>query len=433
MQQISEQFRVVEMDFRSREKLNKELKADLQKDLREILEIGYGLEGLQEEFDGDGDDDLLKLNFGGRNVDIKRSVLTKPRFGWNLFSCLFQKRWDGFHVRDRKGRIYVDLKEEWLRPLLDYMKYSDSSDRCLSGSNRSLVHIMGIFGMSTSGIFCLSPYDSEVVLNGLVEVSRIKEMQRRGGALYRKIAKEVWRSQKCALCFDFNLIYSLASEDASIPPIPENLDLRFKSFLVLLEMKDGYSCAYTVCTNQVMSSQANTEERCVLGKICTVADFFPLKFEIHYGHVLEIQLKLGNQNAYKRCEIYVFRPNYEIIQRTEESLAKTSEAVQQQVSNSKNEVNETNQISLNPISTPGHHLDILYNYMRDYDNALRRETDSIGIDTCHLDEEIQFMSYYFHISWYKDEPEKTSTPLELLKGVVRLTNKRGDSPSTQNR
>jgi hypothetical protein len=38
------------------------------------------------------DDDVLKINFGGKNLDIKRSVLTKPKFGWNLFSCLFHKR-----------------------------------------------------------------------------------------------------------------------------------------------------------------------------------------------------------------------------------------------------------------------------------------------------------------------------------------------------
>jgi hypothetical protein len=69
--------------------------------------------------DNDGNDDLLKINFGGEKMDIKRSALTKSNFGWNLFSCLFEKRrWDGFHVRDREGRIYVDLKGKWLKPLI---------------------------------------------------------------------------------------------------------------------------------------------------------------------------------------------------------------------------------------------------------------------------------------------------------------------------
>jgi hypothetical protein len=47
----------------------------------EITEYEYQTEG----FDWFGDDDLLKLNFGGNSVDIKRSVLTKSKVDWNLF------------------------------------------------------------------------------------------------------------------------------------------------------------------------------------------------------------------------------------------------------------------------------------------------------------------------------------------------------------
>jgi hypothetical protein len=59
-------------------------------------------------------------------------VLTKPKFGWNLFSRLFEKRWDAFHVRDKNGRIYVDLKEEWMRPLIDSKKYNETGEGPIS-------------------------------------------------------------------------------------------------------------------------------------------------------------------------------------------------------------------------------------------------------------------------------------------------------------
>jgi hypothetical protein len=75
--------------------------------------------------DKEGNDDILKINFAGEIVDIKRSVLTKSKFGWNLFSCLFEKRWDGFHVRDREGRIFVDLKGKWLKPLIHCFQQND--------------------------------------------------------------------------------------------------------------------------------------------------------------------------------------------------------------------------------------------------------------------------------------------------------------------
>jgi hypothetical protein len=94
---------------------------------REMLRI-FELAGISdcyaEEFDWEGDDDMLKINFGGKNVEIQRSCLTKPAIGWNLFSCLFEKKWDRYHARDKTGRIYVDLKEEWMRPLIDYLKYN---------------------------------------------------------------------------------------------------------------------------------------------------------------------------------------------------------------------------------------------------------------------------------------------------------------------
>jgi hypothetical protein len=77
-----------------------------------------------KEFDSEGDDDILEINFAGKIIrNIKRSILTKPPCCWNLFSCLFHKRWDAFHPRDKEGRIYVDLEEEWISPLLDYMMY----------------------------------------------------------------------------------------------------------------------------------------------------------------------------------------------------------------------------------------------------------------------------------------------------------------------
>jgi hypothetical protein len=82
--------------------------------------------------DKDENDDILKINFGGRNEDIKRSTLTKSNFGWNLFSCLFEKRWDRFHVRDRDGRIYVDLKGKWLKPLIYCFHQNDINGNIIS-------------------------------------------------------------------------------------------------------------------------------------------------------------------------------------------------------------------------------------------------------------------------------------------------------------
>jgi hypothetical protein len=106
-----------------------------------------------EGFDWFGDDDLLKLNFGGKIVDVKRSVFTKPKFGWNLFSRLFEKGWDAFHVRDKNGRIYVDLKEDWMRPLIDSMKYNETGKAPISPCDCYLRRSVSIFSESSEFTF----------------------------------------------------------------------------------------------------------------------------------------------------------------------------------------------------------------------------------------------------------------------------------------
>jgi hypothetical protein len=105
-----------------------------------------GTDTKTNEFDLEEDNDLLDINFAGKIIrGIKRSVLTKPPFDWNYFSCLFRKSWDQFHPRDKEGRIYIDIEEEWLRPLLDYMIYYHMPLRSLKIEESIDRHFFGVF------------------------------------------------------------------------------------------------------------------------------------------------------------------------------------------------------------------------------------------------------------------------------------------------
>jgi hypothetical protein len=56
-------------------------------EVRKVFEI---TDTIIETDDLEGDDDMLDINFSGTIVrNIKRSFLTRPSFGWSLFSCLF--------------------------------------------------------------------------------------------------------------------------------------------------------------------------------------------------------------------------------------------------------------------------------------------------------------------------------------------------------
>jgi hypothetical protein len=147
MSQFREQFFEAEKELMTLERENLQQVARMKRMMQSIFEICGGTEYKSDDFDLEGDNDILEINFAGEKVRIKRITLTKPTFGQNLFSSIFQKKWDQFHVRDRTGRIYVDFKWEWLKPLVDFMELNLEETSFLPESNYFLVQILRYFKM----------------------------------------------------------------------------------------------------------------------------------------------------------------------------------------------------------------------------------------------------------------------------------------------
>jgi hypothetical protein len=166
-QLFHEQFIEAEKELQDLEKERQQLQINSRLLSESIFDICRHVDNEHNECNWEGDDDILKINFAGKLVDIKRSTFTKPLCGHNLFSSLFQKKWDEFHVRDKTGRIYVDYNGEWLKPLLEYMEYNDEDAvwARLPTSNYSLVQIMRNFQMDK--VFKLYSTASDVHFHGL--------------------------------------------------------------------------------------------------------------------------------------------------------------------------------------------------------------------------------------------------------------------------
>jgi hypothetical protein len=197
-----------------------------------VFELGGTPNCHGSEFDPEGDGDILEINFGGKNVEIQRSCLTKPVIGWNLFSCLFEKRWDRFHVRDRTGRIYIDWKEEWMRPLIEYMKYNKSSNNPIKSVDVFLRDIMETLS-----------FDEKFLLHDLIpSVSWV-------GLELSQLFGEVRHSEDACRCrrnsiFIFPCIPTYFEEIYSSPkPLPKatslQTDIRFKPIFCLYKTADG--------------------------------------------------------------------------------------------------------------------------------------------------------------------------------------------------
>ncbi len=66
---------------------------------------------------------ILKLNIGGRNIDVKHELLSVlHQTHWNLLSSLLSGRWDKFLMKDRDNKIFLDCDFEWIEPIFEHLK-----------------------------------------------------------------------------------------------------------------------------------------------------------------------------------------------------------------------------------------------------------------------------------------------------------------------
>jgi hypothetical protein len=118
-------------------------------------------------------------------------------------------------VRDRKGRIYIDLKEEWMRPLLDYLKYNAHIGESILSSiylNRTLKGI-DAENFHFPPISLEEGYRSLIVSNCAATEGLLKALD----------------FESCTLNL---LYYSDLHKVAQDPPI---VDLRYKALLILMK------------------------------------------------------------------------------------------------------------------------------------------------------------------------------------------------------
>ena len=73
--------------------------------------------------------DRLKLNVGGTRVAVRREVMTQ--FPGTLLEALFSGRWEDALLRDKTGRIFLDVSPPCFKKIVDFlnlMKIADPTD-----------------------------------------------------------------------------------------------------------------------------------------------------------------------------------------------------------------------------------------------------------------------------------------------------------------
>jgi hypothetical protein len=391
--------------------LNYQLSAHIS-EISTIFEVGGTTNCESGAFDREGEDDILKINFGGKNVDKKRSDLTKPVIGWNLFSSLFLKRWNRYHVTDRTGRIYVDLKEEWVRPLIDHLKYNESPNNPINSVDVFLQRIMENFSLDRKFmLYNLVPGASWV---GLETSQLFSEMETVGSSAMNRCRRMSVHFFPCIPTY-FKLIYS---NSKPISHLFLDTDIRFKPIFCLWKAPDGklfvifLTWAQRTSVHYVASAGVEISTSPIFNinkcekKINIVSDLFPIQFKFK-GHDYSIN---KTQQENEILEIYeIHSSSYS--DAAPKSPFKLLEPVP---------LAESRTVSLNP-SPFMEKVQDLYSIANQIDQEIRTFENQLKEENERFGEELDFMSDYFHSCWKVNKPEGADNDA-LLKEVVDCRN-----------
>jgi hypothetical protein len=222
-----------ELEGKEREAQQK--RKELTENEKKIFEISGVNVSDEEKFDWKGKKDILKLNFRGTKCDIERQILTKWHYGWNLFACLFTKKWDQYHVRDQEGRIYIDIKYESVYPLIANLKNNPRTINFVS--NQLVNRTLKLFKMEN--VFDLQPAtESRFELTGLQHSSLLRgaSYQQNYTKLKEMVFQTFKESQNCNLELVESFDFCSSSE---IKKAIKSYDIRFKTLLILAKVRNG--------------------------------------------------------------------------------------------------------------------------------------------------------------------------------------------------
>ena len=65
---------------------------------------------------------ILKLNVGGKCIDVRKSSILPRTSSDSLFGVLASGRWDNHLTKDQHGRIFLDIDPEWIEVVINVLR-----------------------------------------------------------------------------------------------------------------------------------------------------------------------------------------------------------------------------------------------------------------------------------------------------------------------
>jgi hypothetical protein len=146
-----------------------------------------------------------------------------------------------FYVRHKNGRIYVDLKEKWMRPLIDYMKYNETGEDPISPCNLYLRRSVSLFNESSEFTFPTMNFS----INGRV-VSGDGAKTFPSLLLACNLRNSYWDIYSYLKLQEaqFHLVY--ASDFRETASSPKPMDMRFKTLAYIISTSNQPALNYII-------------------------------------------------------------------------------------------------------------------------------------------------------------------------------------------
>ena len=68
------------------------------------------------------DSPILKLNVGGKDINVRKSSILPRTSPDSLFGILASGRWDNRLIKDQHGRIFLDIDPEWIEVIINVLR-----------------------------------------------------------------------------------------------------------------------------------------------------------------------------------------------------------------------------------------------------------------------------------------------------------------------
>ena len=87
------------------------------------------------------DSSILKLNVGGKDINVRKSSILPRTSPDSLFGILVSGRWDNYLTKDHHGRIFLDIDPEWFEVVINVLRDTGKTVRpCVAPEMNSGFH-----------------------------------------------------------------------------------------------------------------------------------------------------------------------------------------------------------------------------------------------------------------------------------------------------